>query len=218
MRAVDPEVKDAMWQAAECHIPRPVVSHPLGCHRMRAPDRICFEGIMIRLATGCSWEDAERLLDNQVSDTTMRSRRDEWIEAGVFELLVHEAQESYDRIIGLDLSETAVDGSLHKSPCGGAGTGKNPTDRAKLGWKWSILTDRNGIPIGWAIDGAKAHDVRMFAPPLMQSASGACSSTSRRCISTAATTARASGRAASSVSSKTSSSLARKSVGGRTRR
>jgi len=166
MRALDPEVKDAMWEAVECHIPKPIVSHPLGCHRTRASDRICFEGIMIRLSTGCSWEDAERLIGNQVSDTTMRSRRDEWIEAGVFDVLVKEAQESYDRIIGFDLSETAVDGSLHKSPCGGEGTGKNPTDRAKLGWKWSILTDRNGIPIGWAIDGANRHDVRMFAPTL----------------------------------------------------
>lgn len=25
----------------------------------------------------------------------------------------------------------------------------NPTNRGKLGWKWSILTDRHGIPIGW---------------------------------------------------------------------
>jgi len=38
-----------------------------------------------------------------------------------------------------------VDGSLHKSP----GTGPNPTDRAKLGWKWSILTDTADTPFGW---------------------------------------------------------------------
>src|SRR5665811_2305345 len=31
--------------------------------------------------------------------------------------------------------------SLHKAPCGGEGTGPNPTDRAKIGWKWSIATD-----------------------------------------------------------------------------
>ena len=54
-----------------------------------------------------------------------------------------EAISGYDKIIGLDLSDVSVDGSLHKSPAGGEGTGKNPTDRAKLGWKWSILTDAN---------------------------------------------------------------------------
>jgi putative transposase len=59
-----------------------------------------------------------------------------------------------------------VDGSLHKAPCGGEGTGKNPTDRAKLGWKWSILTDRAGIPIGWTADGANANDSILLAPTL----------------------------------------------------
>ena len=60
----------------------------------------------------------------------------------------------------------SVDGSLHKIPCGSQGTGKNPTDRAKLGWKWSILTDLNGIPVGWATDGADRNDSAMFAPTL----------------------------------------------------
>src|SRR5664280_2485939 len=41
----------------------------------------------------------------------------------------------------LDLSEVATGGSLHKALCGGEGTGPNPTDRAKIGWKWSIATD-----------------------------------------------------------------------------
>ncbi|MHB8329271.1 MAG: transposase [Acidimicrobiales bacterium] len=59
-----------------------------------------------------------------------------------------------------------MDGSLHKSPAGGEGTGKNPTDRAKIGWKLSVLTDRNGIPIGWATDGANRHDSVLFEPTL----------------------------------------------------
>src|SRR5664279_1055734 len=66
----------------------------------------------------------------------------------------------------LDLTEVAVDGSLHKSPCGGKGTGKNPTDRAKLGWKWSIATDRHGIPIGWTAEGVNRNDSILLAPTL----------------------------------------------------
>jgi hypothetical protein len=110
--------------------------------------------------------DIEAILDHQVSDTTLRARRYEWIDAGVFEDLMSEALAAFDRIIGLDLDEVALDGSLHKAPYGGEGTGPNPIDRGKSGWKWSVASDRHGIPIGWAIDGANRHDVRMLEPTL----------------------------------------------------
>lgn len=151
-----------MWAAAEALLPpSPPDTHPLGCHRQRASDRVVFEVILVRLVTGCSWVDAERLCGSRVSDTTVRARRDQWIAAGVFDALSDEALAAYDRVVELDLSECAVDGSQHKAPCGGIGTGKNPTDRGRLGWKWSLLCDRNGIPLGWAIDGANRHDTTL---------------------------------------------------------
>lgn len=160
MRALDPAVFEAVWTAVAGLLPPPApCTHPLGCHRQRASDRDCFRGIVIRLITGCSWETAEQLLDHRVSDTTLRARRDEWIAAGVFDQLVTEALAAYDRIIGFDLTETAIDGSLHKAPCGGEGTGSNPTDRGKQGWKWSICTERNGIVIGWTTIGAHRQDI-----------------------------------------------------------
>lgn len=166
MRALDPEVKAIVWAAIEPLIPVPVDTHPLGRHRRRKSDRDCFEVMLVRLVTGCSWEDAERLCANKVSDTTVRKRRDEWIEAGVFDSIASEAIGGFDKIIGLDLSDVSLDGSLHKAPAGGQGTGKNPTDRSKLGWKWSILVDRNGIPIGWVCDGANRNDSVLLAPTL----------------------------------------------------
>lgn len=164
MRALEPEVMDVIWQAVEPLLPATSRSHPLGCHRPRVPDRLCFTGIMIRLVTGASWVDVEAILDHQVSDTTLRARRDEWIHAGVFEQLKAEALAAFDRIVGLDLDDVALDGSLHKAPYGGEGTGANPTDRAKLGWKWSVASERHGIPVGWAIDGANRNDVAMLEP------------------------------------------------------
>ena len=122
MRALDPKVVTVIWSGIEPLIPIREVHHPLGCHRQRASDRDCFQVMLVRLVTGCSWE--------------------------------------------LDLSDVALDGSLNKSPCGGEGTGKNPTDRAKIGWKWSILTDRVGIPIGWVADGANRNDSVLLAPTL----------------------------------------------------
>ncbi len=128
------------------------------------PDRDCFEAILFRLVAGCSWDVAGRL--GKGSETTLRRRRTEWLEAGVFDGLVDESLAGYDRIIGLDLSEVAVDGSQHKAPFGGEGTGPNPVDRGKRGWKWSIATDRNGIPIGWEIAGANRNDCVLFEPTL----------------------------------------------------
>ena len=166
MRALDPEVVDAVFQAVEALIPTRDVTHPLGCHRQRISDRLCLEGMLIRLVTGCSWQDTERLLRHEVSDTTLRTRRDEWVAAGVFDRLVDEAIAGYDRIVELNLTEVSIDGSQAKARCGGEGTGRNPTDRGKTGWKWSIAVDAHGIPVGWAVDAANRHDSKLVEPTL----------------------------------------------------
>jgi hypothetical protein len=119
----------------------------------------------------------------------LRARRDEWIAAGFFEQLNDEALAAFDRIIGLDLDDDALDGSLHKAPYGGEGTGPNPTDRAKLGWKWSVASERHGIPIGWVIDGANRNDVAMLDPTLdAVAAAGLLADIGTFCTSIGATT------------------------------
>jgi hypothetical protein len=52
------------------------------------------------------------------------------VHAGTFQNLVEEASNGFDKVIWLGLSEVSVDGSLHKAPKGGEGTGVNPTDGA----------------------------------------------------------------------------------------
>ena len=120
MRAVDPETLEAVWEAVKYRIPAREVDHPAGCHRPRISDRkFVFGGFVTRLVTGCCGETAEWTLDGEVSDTTLRARRDEWVEAGVFDELVEEALAAYDRIIGLDLSEVSVDETSTQSPLRG---------------------------------------------------------------------------------------------------
>jgi len=165
MLALNPTIVDAVWQSFAAYLPkRGHSNHPLGCHRPRISDRDCFEAILFRLVTGCSWDVAGRL--GKGGETTLRRRRDEWVAAGAFQHLVEEAIGAFDKVIGLDLSEVSVDGSLHKAPMGGEGTGPNPTDRGKTGWKWSIATDANGVPIGWVIEGANRNDSILLAPTL----------------------------------------------------
>jgi transposase len=165
MLALEPKVVEAIWQSFAAYLPeRGESSHPLGCHRPRLSDRDCFEAILFRLVTGCSWDVAGRL--GKGSETTLRRRRDEWVVAGAFQFLAEEALRAFDKVIGLDLAEVSIDGSQHKAPAGGEGTGPNPTDRGKTGWKWSVATDTNGVPIGWVTDGANRHDCILLPPTL----------------------------------------------------
>ena len=167
MRALRKETLDAAWASAEALIPADGVAHRFGGGRPRVDNRVCFDAIVVRLVTGCSWETAALLTPEQVSAATLRRRYKRWNNAGMFDWTAEEAIESHDRIVGLDYSAAAVDGSIHKAPCGGPGTGKSPVDRAKSGWKLSLLSDAAGIPLGWATDTAGRHDSKLLAPTLV---------------------------------------------------
>jgi hypothetical protein len=129
------------------------------------PDQLCFGGILLRLVTGALWVDIQAILDHQVSDTTLRARWDEWIDAGVLEQVRTEA---LGRSTRSSASTGRRDGGrvAAQGPHGGEGTGPDPTDRARLGWKWSVAAERHGIPIGWAIDGANRNDVALLEPTM----------------------------------------------------
>ena len=100
LRARTGEVVACVWSAIHPLIPVLTDTHPLGRHRGRKSDFECFKVTLVRLVTGCSWEDAERLCGGKVSDTTVRDRRDEWIQAGVFPALMAEVPEAYNRSSG----------------------------------------------------------------------------------------------------------------------
>ena len=145
---------------------RQQIVQPVGLPQPPGAGQDLFLDSLIRLVTIASWVDIEPIMDFEMSDATPRTRRDEWITAVVFDHLETEARAAYHRILELDLDVLALDGSLHKAPCGGEGTGPNPTDRAKIGWKWSVATDTSGIAIGWSIDGANRIDIKMLEPTM----------------------------------------------------
>jgi len=59
-----------------------------------------------------------------------------------------------------------MDGAMTKAPLGGEETGKNPTDRGKIGTKRSLLTDGAGVPLGVVVSGANTHDKRLVKATL----------------------------------------------------
>jgi transposase len=132
---------EPIWDQFRDLLPDREVDHPLGCHRPRIPQRVVFEKLVQVLVFGCAYE---RIADGACSATTLRRRRDEWISAGVMEQLQQIALDSYDWMIGLDLSDIAVDGCIIKAPCGGEKAGRSPVDRGKQGIKRSGLLSGRG--------------------------------------------------------------------------
>jgi transposase len=145
-----------------CH-PAVAPSHPLGCHRRRIPDRVVFEHVVTALVHGSGYE---RIASPGCSDRTIRRRVHEWAAAGLTETLHRLALEQYDRLIGLDLEELAVDGCLTKAPCGGEKAGRSPVDRGKQGLKRSTVVEGRGVPVHLVSAGANRHDAPLLEPTL----------------------------------------------------
>ena len=163
MPAIPPYIIEPIWQQFSALLPERKTSHPLGCHRPRIPERVIFEKLVEVLVFGCAYK---KIADGSCSATTLRDRRDEWIELGVIERLREMALEAYDRAIGLELSELAVDCCITKAPCGGERAGRSPVDRGKRGLKRSVVVDGRGIPIGSVTAPANRHDSPLLVPTL----------------------------------------------------
>jgi IS5 family transposase len=154
--ALQPYLIEPIWEQFRALLPkRRETNHPLGCHRLRISDRVAFDKLVQVLVFGCAYE---RIADRSCSATTLRRRRDEWIEAGVMTTLRKLALEAYDKLIGLQLSDVAVDCCITKAPCGGEKAGRNPVDRGKQGIKRSAVVDAKGIPLGAVTAPANRHD------------------------------------------------------------
>ena len=163
MPAVPSSIIDPLWHQFEALIPAVADEHPLGCHRPRVPDRIVFNKLIQVLVLGAAYE---KIADTTCSATTIRRRRDEWINAGIFTELEQLCLRSYDKMIGLDLQDLVVDGCIVKAPCRGEAAGRSPVDRGKQGTKRSLLVDGNGIPLGCVAAGANRNDSLLLAPTL----------------------------------------------------
>lgn len=148
---------DAFWRQIGPLLPKYKRSPRGG--RPRANLRQVMDGIFYVLRTGCQWKALPREFG---SGSTAHRYFQEWTARGVFGQAWRRMLKRYDQRRGIGWNWQSVDGSMTKAPLGGKKTGKNPTDRGKLGVKRSILSDRRGMPIGVAISGANTHDQKLL--------------------------------------------------------
>jgi transposase len=155
-----------LWEQFAALLPaRPAVtpSHPLRCHRARIPDRVVFAHVIAALVHGSGYE---RIASPGCSDRTIRRRLKEWAAAGLAEQVHTLALQAYEKMIGLDLDDLAVDGCITKAPSGGEAAGRSPVDRGKQGLKRSVVTDGRGIPLQFVAAGANRNDSPLLGPTL----------------------------------------------------
>ena len=109
MPALPSSVIEPIWDQFQALIPPMVDTHPLGCHRSRVGERIVFDKLIQVLKWGIPYEG---VADETCSATTLRRRREEWIDAGVFTHLEELRLEAFDKMLGLQLEDLTVDGCI----------------------------------------------------------------------------------------------------------
>ncbi len=131
--------------------------------RPRVPDRAILAGTVYRLRTGCQ---CKALPECFGSGSTYHLRMQQWTRAGIFKKIFPELVRHYHKRRRIQWRWTSLDTALVKAPIRGAGTGPNPTDRAKLEVKRHVLPDGRGVPLSVLTTPANVNDKWMVAQAL----------------------------------------------------
>ncbi|UCQ49402.1 IS5 family transposase [Edwardsiella ictaluri] len=128
-------------------------------------DDAVLNGILFVLTTGIPWEELPQSLGFGSAMTCWRRLRD-WQVQGIWLRLHVALLTRLHQAAHIDWSRASLDGASVASPRKGQETGRNPTDRGKLGSKRHIVVQRQGIPRAVLVSGANRHDPIMFEPLL----------------------------------------------------
>lgn len=147
-----------LWRKVKKCLPKEKRNKSRQGGRPRASDRATINGIWYVLWTGCQWKAVHRDWFG-VSSSVIHERFQRWRRMGVFEKLMKRIAGYYARERGgVGWRWQSIDSKSASAPLGGSETGKNPTDRGKLGAKINLMVDERGAPISVVLTGANRHD------------------------------------------------------------
>ncbi len=155
----DSILSDQLWPRIEPLLPKDKKRrHIQYAGRKPAEARKVMTGIIFVLKTGVPWKSLPATSDFP-SGHTCRRRLIEWDERGVWTRLWHSILSELQSEGQLSWERGVVDSSSVRAGHGGEKTGKNPTDRGKLGSKHHLLVEGHGIPLATRLTGANRHDI-----------------------------------------------------------
>lgn len=147
-----------LWRKLKKCLPRKRKKVSKRGGRPRASDRAAINGIWYVLWTGCQWKAVHRDWFG-VSSSVIHERFQSWTRMGIFEKLMRRMVEYYAKErAGIGWRWQSMDSKSCAAPLGGSQTGKNPTDRGKLGAKINLMVDERGAPLSVVLTGANRHD------------------------------------------------------------
>jgi putative transposase len=152
-------ISDAMWNEIKDLIPD---RREGSVGRPRADKRKILEGMFYILITGAQWS---KLPNEYGPPSTVHGWMRIWTDSGLFQRIRNIMATRYLKKTGMTINWLSIDTSYSKAPFA-TFSGKNPTDRGRMGVKKSIVVDWNGAPLAAFADAANKHDVKFLEPTL----------------------------------------------------
>ena len=117
------------------------------------------------LVTGIRWRDVP--LEMGCCGETARTRLRDWEELGVWEEIHQEMLRRLRQADALEPNIVIIDSAHVRALGGGDLSGPSPVDRAKPGRKYTLIVDRNGVPLGIRISPGNVSDHQEALPIVM---------------------------------------------------
>jgi transposase len=155
------QMPDEFYEIAVHHLPPEEPVGPQG-GRPATDHYTILRVIWYVLVTGIRWRDVPAELG--CCGETARSRLRDWEEQGIWDRLHLDMLRLLRRDGQLEHETAIIDSTQVRAFGGGVKTGPSPVDRRKRGTKYTLMTDRNGVPLAIRIEGANRSDQREILP------------------------------------------------------
>jgi transposase len=127
--------------------------------------RVVLKVIWFVLVTGCRWKDVPQEMG--CCGETARTRLQDWERAGIWDRLHQLLLTMLNHEHRLHLETAIIDTTQVRAFGGGDATGPSPVDRRKKGTKYTLLVDRDGVPLVIHAAPANSSDHREILPAVV---------------------------------------------------
>jgi transposase len=140
----DARMPEKFYELAQPMLPAEKQPGPEGGRRPIAHSRV-LKVIWFVLVTGCRWKDVPKEMG--CCGETARTRLQAWERAGIWTQLHQLLLTMLRQENELHLETAIIDSTQVRAFGGGDATGPSPVDRRKKGTKYTLLVDRDGVPL-----------------------------------------------------------------------